>query len=112
MLECIWDRHFEKICPSSERCRAAAVECLEDWLVAGISTGLLPGEWPLAHIEGPTDKRVWLHVLNAEAMVGGKGSYRTLDISHFHYDTMMMDPAQVAALTGSLDVEPQVEALH
>jgi hypothetical protein len=163
-------RHFEKICSSLRKMsRSAAVEWLEDWLVAGISTGLLPGEWPLAHIEGPTDKKVWLHVLNAEATVGGKGSYRTLDISHFHDDTMgavrrmversedwarkgttikrqsdcaqllytickiqfptmestyslfslrdqfmfnmneMMDPAQVAALTGSLDVEPQVE---
>jgi hypothetical protein len=87
--------HYQKIRSSLRMMsRSAAVEWLDDWLVAGISTGLLPGEWPLAHLEvrplRTGGRKVWLHVLNAKATKGrGNGTYRTLDISDFRHETLM-----------------------
>jgi len=73
--------------------RSAAVEWLDDWLVAGISTGLRPGEWSLAQLEVRRlphgQRKIWLHVVNAKATNGrGNGTFRTLDISDFCDETL------------------------
>jgi hypothetical protein len=63
--------------------RSKAAFWLDDWLVAGLSTGLGPDEWSLTEIERwpnkTADEDFWLHVINAHAtQVGYRGSYRTL----------------------------------
>jgi hypothetical protein len=84
------------------------VLALDDWLVAGLLTGLLPGEWPLAALENRLDdqsrRRVWLHVVNA----GAAGVNRTLDISKFTEETLqaierMIERSEKWALEGSID---------
>ena len=36
--------------------RVPATDWLRDWLIAGVSCGLLPAEWPLAELE---EKHLW-----------------------------------------------------
>lgn len=104
--------HFEAIRGSLyEISRAQATDWLDDWLVAGINTGLRPGEWPLAYLERRTDprngaRRVWLHVVNAKQTNGrANGTYRTLDISSYRNETLeaihrMVERSQQWALNG------------
>jgi hypothetical protein len=87
--------HFLKIRESMRKMsRAAAMEWLDDWLVAGINTGLRPGEWPLAHLEirrgaRHGQRRIWLHVVNDKATNGrANGTFRTLDISSYRNETL------------------------
>jgi hypothetical protein len=87
--------HFRKIRESLRKMsRAAAMEWLDDWLVAGINTGLRPGEWPLAHLEirrgaRHGQHRIWLHVVNDKATNGrANGTFRTLDISSYRNETL------------------------
>jgi hypothetical protein len=68
---------------------------LADWLVAGIATGLRPGEWMAASIEivedeeAPQGRWVWLYVLNAKSTNGrANGSVRTMDLSGFRDETV------------------------
>jgi hypothetical protein len=81
--------HFEKIRrtlpllpPRNEACF-----WLNDWLVAGLSTGVAPDEWMLTEIErrpNKTGEHIWLHVVNSHtAEMGLRGSYRTIDLSKF-----------------------------
>ena len=63
---------------------------LQDWLRAGIATGLRPVEWratEVASVQDPTHrngKRTFLFVLNAKATNGrANGVVRTIDISDF-----------------------------
>ncbi|PSO21529.1 hypothetical protein C7G42_07835 [Bradyrhizobium sp. MOS003] len=87
-------KHFKEIRESlGQISRAQAVDWLDDWMVAGVNTGLRPGEWALAHIETRRvpdgGRRIWLHVVNAKATHGrGNGEYRTLDISDFRDSTL------------------------
>lgn len=82
--------HLKKIrraLPLLRRHRKAA-RWLDDWLVAGLFTGLRPDEWSLAEVQRRPNEaasgRFWLHVVNANATeVGHRGSYRTLDLSGF-----------------------------
>jgi hypothetical protein len=72
--------------------RADAVNWLRDWLVAGVSTGVAPAEWPLADLEEQQldkDKRkIWLHVVNPGQRQDSRSlTYRTLDISKYQPDT-------------------------
>lgn len=63
---------------------------LRDWLDAGISTGLRPGEWELAFIEkqsGEDRLQIWLHVVAARG-VDGPHIYRSLNISSFSNETL------------------------
>ena len=66
--------------------RSQMVPCLQDWMVAGIHSGLQPSEWATAILETRQDpnhmqpRRAWLHVVNAKAT---HGAHRTLDISDF-----------------------------
>ena len=85
--------HYSKICSELRNLsRAAAVDWLEDWLVAGISTGVLPSEWPRAHLEVRLlgDRRkIWLHVVNCVHTTElVSGTYRTLDISDYRPKTL------------------------
>lgn len=87
-------KHFKEIRESLGKIsRAQAVDWLDDWMVAGVNTGLRPGEWALAHIETRRlpdgGRRIWLHVVNAKATHGrANGDYRTLDISDFRHATL------------------------
>ena len=69
-------------------CAPSLIEPLEDWLVAGLHTGVLPAEWPLVELEKGLDRQgrrhVWLHVANATAT----GVQRTLDISRYSDPTL------------------------
>lgn len=73
--------------------RSQATEWLQDWLDAGINTGLRPAEWAITVFERRPDsrflhgERIWLHVVNAKA-ADGRGTHRTLDISNFGADTL------------------------
>jgi hypothetical protein len=50
--------HFRKLRTSLPLItRSNKIDMLDDWLVAGIHTGLLPGEWPLAQIETRRDQK-------------------------------------------------------
>lgn len=86
--------HFRKLRSNLRRMsRSNKVDWLDDWLVAGIHTGLRPGEWPLAHLEmrrdGDGHRLAWLHVVNAKATQGrGNGTHRTLDISSYTDSTI------------------------
>lgn len=87
--------HFRKIRESLRKMsRAAAMEWLDDWLVAGINTGLRPAEWPLAQLEirrgaRHGQRRIWLHVVNDKATNGrANGTFRTLDISSYRTETL------------------------
>lgn len=80
--------HFRKLRSNLRRMsRSNKVDWLDDWLVAGIHTGLRPGEWPLAHLEVRREgnrRLAWLHVVNAKATHGrANGTHRTLDISTY-----------------------------
>jgi hypothetical protein len=80
--------HFRKLRANLRRItRSNKVDWLDDWLVAGIHTGLRPSEWPLAHLEIRRDGKrrlAWLHVVNAKATQGrANGTHRTLDISSY-----------------------------
>jgi hypothetical protein len=62
---------------------------LADWLVAGLATGLRPGEWMATSLEisedpvAPKGRYVWLYVLNAKSTNGrGNGAARTVDLSN------------------------------
>jgi hypothetical protein len=86
--------HFRKLRTNLRRMsRSNKVDWLDDWLVAGIHTGLRPSEWPLAHLEIRRDQQgrrlAWLHVVNAKATNGrGNGTHRTLDISNYTDGTL------------------------
>jgi hypothetical protein len=68
--------------------RSEIARCLENWLDAGIHTGLRPAEWPVASLEVqpddscPRGKRIWLHVPMGQFEFGWF-VHRTLDISDF-----------------------------
>ena len=70
--------------------RSQTVPPLQDWMVAGIHTGLQPSEWASAFLETwqdpqqPQERRVWLHIVNAKA---AHSTHRTIDISNFSDDT-------------------------
>lgn len=104
--------------------RSNKIDWLDDWLVAGIHTGLRPGEWPLAHLEmrrmkvdGRDVRLVWLHVVNGKATNGrGNGTYRTLDISSYTDGTIeaiqrMVKRSEQWALEG-MTVRRQGEVAH
>ncbi|MCS4088676.1 hypothetical protein [Rhizobium sp. BK176] len=68
---------------------------LADWLVAGIATGLRPGEWMATSLEisedpdAPKGRYVWLYVLNAKSTNGrGNGQARTVDLSNVRDETV------------------------
>nr|WP_250808561.1 hypothetical protein [Neorhizobium tomejilense] len=68
---------------------------LADWLLAGIATGLRPGEWMAASMEvvedpqAPKGRWVWLYVLNAKSTNGrANGFVRTMDLSGFRDETI------------------------
>jgi hypothetical protein len=74
--------------------RSERAPILQDWLVAGMNTGLSPIEWELADLEMRQDptrfsgRRAWLHVVNAKATNGRAYCIsRTLDISDFSDET-------------------------
>jgi len=72
---------------------APAADWLRDWLIAGISSGLLPGEWPLAELEekqaAEGELKIWLHIVNpAQRHEPNRLAYRTLDISGFQPETL------------------------
>jgi hypothetical protein len=72
---------------------APAADLLRDWLIAGISSGLLPGEWPLAELEekqaAEGELKIWLHIVNpAQRHEPNRLAYRTLDISGFQPETL------------------------
>ena len=86
--------HLKKIQRALPRLhpRSEVVFWLNDWLVAGLFTGLGPDEWSvteLARRPGETSaEHFWLHVINAHAtQAGHRGSYRTLDLSGFSLET-------------------------
>jgi hypothetical protein len=87
-------KHFEEIRESlGQLSRSQAVGWLDDWMVAGVNTGVRPGEWALAHIETRRlpdgGRKIWLHVVNAKATQGrANGDYRTLDISDYRDETL------------------------
>ena len=73
------------------RLRSDTALTLQDWLRAGISTGLRPSEWKASEVvryedpHHPMGRRVYLLVLNAKATNGrANGVVRTLDISEFN----------------------------
>jgi hypothetical protein len=79
--------HFDTVLASLPLLsRSKMVVPLQDWMVAGATTGLQPAEWATAFLEmwqdpkQPQERRVWLHVVNAK---GEHSAYRTLDISNF-----------------------------
>jgi hypothetical protein len=86
--------HFRKLRSNLPRMsRSNKTGWLDDWLVAGIHTGLRPGEWPLAHLEIRRDQHgrrlAWLHVVNGKQTNGrGNGTHRTLDISNYTDGTL------------------------
>jgi hypothetical protein len=103
--------HFRKLRTSLPRMtRSNKVDWLDDWLVAGIHTGLRPGEWPLAYLETRRDQQgrqlTWLHVVNGKQTNGrGNGTHRTLDISNYTAGTLeairqMVTRSQQWALEG------------
>ena len=69
--------------------RSKAIPWLQDWMAAGISTGLLPSDWAMTDLEVRIDddrksgRRAWLHVVKAPADAAGSAIVRTLDISDF-----------------------------
>jgi hypothetical protein len=76
--------HFRKLRTSLPLItRSNKIDWLDDWRVAGIHTGLLPGEWPLAYLETRRDQKgrrvAWLHVVYGKHNNGrGNGTNRTL----------------------------------
>ena len=92
--------------------RAAAANWLQDWLVAGVSTGLCPSEWPLADLEesqlSSEKRKVWLHVVNpAQTYDPHIPTYRTLDISEYQDETVeairrMVTNSQRWAIEGTI----------
>jgi hypothetical protein len=81
--------HYRKLSDGLRKMSGSKViETLEDWMVAGLTTGVLPGEWPLASVEECLDiqgrRRAWLHVVNA----GSNGIHRSLDISTYNGETL------------------------
>ena len=69
------------------RSKDAYCETLENWLIAGVNTGLRPGEWRLTSVvegEKPMTQEPYiiLYVMNGKATNGrGNGVVRTLDIT-------------------------------
>jgi hypothetical protein len=62
---------------------------LADWLVAGLATGLRPGEWMATSFEisedpqAPRGRYVWLYVLNSKHTNGrSNGAVRTIDLTN------------------------------
>jgi hypothetical protein len=103
--------HFRKLRSNLPRMsRSNKIGWLDDWLVAGIHPGLLPGEWPLAQLETRRDQEgrrlTWLHVVNGKQANGrGNGTHRTLDISNYTDGTLeaiqrMVTRSQQWALEG------------
>jgi hypothetical protein len=92
--------------------RAAAASWLRDWLVAGVSTGLCPVEWPLADLEESQlnggKPKIWLHVANpAQTYDPQSATYRTLDISEYQDKTVeairrMIANSQQWAIEGTI----------
>jgi hypothetical protein len=73
--------------------RAPAAGWLRDWLIAGVSSGLLPAEWPLAELEEKQleggEFKIWLHVVNpAQRHEPNRLTYRTVDISGYQPETV------------------------
>jgi len=80
--------HLEKLKSTLRKSSSKVARWLEIWLDAGIYTGLLPAEWPLATVEtcpdagAPHGRRVWLHAVMGH--VQNKWlTHRTLEISKF-----------------------------
>jgi hypothetical protein len=92
--------------------RAPAMNWLHDWLIAGVSTGLLPAEWPLAELEERQlqggERKIWLHVVNpAQRQEPNRLTYRTLDISGYQRETVeairrMVTNAEKWAIDGNI----------
>lgn len=68
---------------------------LADWLVAGLATGLRPGEWMATSFEtsedpqAPRGRYVWLYVLNSKNTNGrANGAVRTIDLSLVRDETI------------------------
>ncbi|MDW9481878.1 hypothetical protein GOB57_24835 [Sinorhizobium meliloti] len=68
---------------------------LADWLVAGLATGLRPGEWMATSLEisedreAPRGRYVWLYVLNSKNTNGrANGAVRTIDLSNVRDETI------------------------
>ncbi len=104
--------HFDAALASLPRfSRSTMVAPLQDWMVAGATTGLQPAEWATASLETwqdpeqPQERRVWLHIVNAKAE---HSAYRTLDISNFSDDTFaavqrMVDRAKTWSSANEFD---------
>lgn len=80
--------HFEQVKQQLRLAtRGQARDWLNDWLEAGINTGLRPMEWALTDLERrpgshSEQDRIWLHVISAKGS-NGRAAYRTLDLSNF-----------------------------
>lgn len=66
-----------------------------DWMVAGLATGLRPGEWSATDLEvqeNPSFHKgrfVWLYVVNSKSTNGrGNGLVRTIDLTHCRDETI------------------------
>lgn len=75
--------------------RSKLAPILVDWMIAGMATGLRPGEWSATDLEikedssFPKGRFVWLYVLNSKATNGrANGLVRTLDLSQCRDDTI------------------------
>jgi len=92
-VACLMDRaHFERIRDSLRLVsRSENALWLDDFLVAGVFTGLGSDEWMLTELglqaKGFRDERLLLHIFNTRcSRLGANGSYRTLDLSMFSAD--------------------------
>ena len=104
--------HFDAVLASLPLfSRSQMVPPLQDWMVAGIHTGLQSSEWASAFLETwqdpqqPQERRVWLHIVNAKA---AHSAYRTIDISNFSDDTFaavqrMVDRAKTWSSANKFD---------
>ncbi len=93
-VACLMDRaHFQKIRDKLRLVsRSDYAVSLDDWMVAGVCTGVGPDEWMLTELdlraEG-VDQRFLLHIFNTRSThLGSDGSYRTLDLSEFPADVL------------------------
>jgi len=85
--------HFKKLKLQLGLSNSNLARHLDNWLDAGIHTGVSPAQWPLCSLEtrpdsnAPRGERIWLHVITGQVQEGWL-VHRTLEVTGFSETTL------------------------